>query len=106
RALWHVGAAHGDRDAFPEPVRLVPSRTGPDPLLSGAGYQPCLGTGLARLQLCVLLPHLVERFPEMQLVGAPVWRRSLPLREPSSVPVRLGVSAGRRSSVPVGIGAT
>jgi cytochrome P450 family 114 len=98
-----LGAANRDPEAYPDPDRLMPSRVGPPPLLSGA--QPCVGTGLARMQLAVVLPHLFERFPDLCLAGEPVWRRSLPLREPRSIPVRLGVSTGSRSGVPVGVGA-
>jgi cytochrome P450 len=93
-----LGAANRDPEAYPNPDRLMPSRIGPDPLLSGAGFQPCVGTGLARLQICVLLPHLFERFPELRLAGEPVWRRSLPLRELGSIPVRLGASEALHSS--------
>jgi cytochrome P450 family 114 len=99
-----LGAANRDPEAYPNPDRLMPSRIGPDPLLSGAGFQPCVGTGLARLQICVLLPHLFERFPDLRLAGEPVWRRSMPLRELSSIPVRLGASQALRSGVPVSVG--
>jgi cytochrome P450 len=97
-----LGAANRDPEAYPEPDQLLPSRTGPDSLLSGAGFLPCVGTGLARLQLCITMPHLLDRFPELSLAGEPVWRRALPLREPRSVPVRLGVGAAQRTGVPVG----
>jgi hypothetical protein len=33
-----------------------------------------------------------------------VWRRSMPLRELSSIPVRLGASQALRSGVPVSVG--
>jgi cytochrome P450 len=97
-----IGAANRDPEAYPQPTMLLPSRVGPDPLLSGAGFLPCVGTGLARLQLCITMPHLLDRFPELSLAGEPVWRRALPLREPRSVPVRLGVGAAHRTGVPVG----
>ena len=99
------GAANRDPDAYPEPDRLLPGRTGPAHLSSGAGFQLCVGTSLARLLLCVLLPGLVERFPDLHLAGEPVWRRSMPLRELESMPVRLGLGAPRRSDVPAGMGA-
>jgi cytochrome P450 len=99
-----LGAANRDPDIFIEPDRLLPSRIGPTPLVSGAGFQLCVGTSLARLQMCVLLPGLVERFPELQLTGTPEWRRSMPVREFRMIPVRLGEHAGRRSSLPAGIG--
>jgi cytochrome P450 family 114 len=102
RAL--LGAANRDPSAYPEPDRLLPGRTGPAPLISGAGFQLCMGTSLARLQMCILLPALVERFPDLYLVGEPVWHRSMPLRELRSIPVRLGQFAARRNGVPAGIG--
>lgn len=89
-----LGAANRDPQAYPDPDRLAPSRLGPTPMMSGAGFQLCVGTSLARLQMCVLLPGLVERFPELHLAGEPVWRGSMPLRELRSIPVRLRVPAG------------
>jgi cytochrome P450 len=65
-----------------------------------------MGTSLARLLLCVLLPGLVERFPDLHLAGEPVWRRSMPLRELKSVPVRLGLGTPRRSDLPAEMGAS
>jgi cytochrome P450 len=94
-----LGAANRDPLAYHEPGRLQPSRIGPTAMMSGAGFQLCVGTSLARLMMCILLPGLVERFPELHLAGEPVWRGSLPLRELRSIPVRL------RSGVPAGIGA-
>ena len=102
RAL--LGAANRDPAAYPEPDRLQPGRTGPAPLISGAGFQLCVGTSLARLQMCILLPALIERFPDLHLVGEPVWHRSMPLREFRSIPVRLGQFATRRNGVPARIG--
>lgn len=100
-----LGAANRDPDTYQDPDLLQPSRIGPTPLMSGAGFQLCVGTSLARLQMCVLLPGLVERFPELHLAGEPVWQRSLPLRELRSIPVCLGQRATRRSGEPAGIGA-
>jgi cytochrome P450 family 114 len=99
-----LGAANRDPEVFPEPDRLLPGRGGPTPLASGAGFQLCVGTSLARLQMCVLLPGLVERFPELHLSGEPQWRRSVPVRELRQVTVRLGEHTSRRSAVAAGSG--
>jgi cytochrome P450 len=99
-----LGAANRDPQAYPDPDRLAPSRIGPTPLMSGAGFNLCVGTSLARLQMCVLLPGLLERFPELHLAGDPVWRRSMPLRELRSIPVRLRLGAAPRA-VPASVGA-
>jgi cytochrome P450 len=85
-----LGAANRDPEAYSDPDRLLPGRIGPTPLMSGAGFQLCVGTSLARLQMCVLLPGIVERFPNLRLAGEPVWDRSMPLRELRSIPVQLG----------------
>ncbi len=93
-----LGAANRDPLAYPDPDRLSPSRIGPPPLMSGAGFQLCVGTSLARLQMCVLLPGLIERFPDLHLAGEPVWRGSMPLRELRSIPVRLKETAALTAS--------
>ena len=41
----------------------------------GAGLHHCLGAPLARMELQISLPALLDRFPRLELAGEPVRRR-------------------------------
>lgn len=53
----------------------------------GAGIHFCLGAPLARLELSVTVPRLLERMPALRLAGDPVQRETFVLRGFHSVPV-------------------
>jgi cytochrome P450 len=86
-----LNAANRDPLAYPDPDRFDPgrTRTAPTSLAFGAGIHFCLGAGLARLEITILLRKLTERLPGLQLAGEPVRRRSIPLRDFSSFNVCL-----------------
>jgi cytochrome P450 len=86
-----LNAANRDPDAYPDPDRFDPGRirTAPTSLAFGAGIHFCLGSGLARLEITILLRKLTERLPGLRLAGEPVRRRSIPLRDFSSFNVYL-----------------
>ena len=89
RALVVIGAANRDPEAFPDPDRLRPGRTGPPPLAFGLGRHHCLGVSLARLEAGVLLRRLLAREPVLATPGV-TWRPSPLLRGPARLTVRLG----------------
>lgn len=66
-----IGAANRDPEAFPDPDRLVPGRTGPGHLAFGGGIHFCVGAPLARLELQVALPILFARKPGLRLAAPP-----------------------------------
>ncbi len=69
-----LGAANRDPKAFPAPARLDPRRS-PNPHVAfGAGIHFCVGAPLARLEMRVALPILVERLPRLRLAEAPRYR--------------------------------
>ncbi|HEY1940707.1 MAG TPA: cytochrome P450 [Roseiarcus sp.] len=69
-----LGAANRDPKAFAAPARLDPRRT-PNPHVAfGAGIHFCVGAPLARLEMRVALPILVERLPGLRLAKAPRYR--------------------------------
>jgi unspecific monooxygenase len=69
-----LGAANRDPKVFPAPARLDPRRS-PNPHVSfGAGIHFCVGAPLARLEMRVALPILIERLPGLSLAEAPRYR--------------------------------
>ena len=85
-----LGSAGRDPAEFAAPDELDVGRD-PNPHIGfGGGIHFCLGAPLARLELQISLPLLLERFPGIQLAAEPVLRSTFVLRGYESVPVRLG----------------
>jgi cytochrome P450 len=69
-----LGAANRDPGRFADPGRFDAARD-PNPHVSfGAGTHFCVGAPLARLELCVALPVLFERLPNLALAETPRYR--------------------------------
>jgi cytochrome P450 len=82
-----LGAANRDPAMFAEPARLDVTRR-PNPHIGfGAGLHHCLGAPLARMELQITLPTLLNRCPGLRLAGDPVRRPTFVLRGYQSVPV-------------------
>lgn len=82
-------SANRDERVFPEPNRFILDRR-PNPHLSfGAGIHVCLGRPLARLEVATTLPLLLNRFPEMELIGKPEFNRNARFRGINSMTVKL-----------------
>jgi cytochrome P450 len=82
-------AANRDERAFADPEKFDLTRR-PNPHLAfGAGIHVCIGRPLARLEAGIALPKLVRRFPDMELVGAPVFNRNARFRGIQKMTVRL-----------------
>jgi len=96
-----LGAANRDPRAYPDPDSFLPGRTGPTSLAFGAGIHFCIGSGLAKMQMGVLLPMIAERCPDLRPVGEPVRRRSMLLRDFSSFLVGRGAVVGATATGPV-----
>ncbi|MFC5724170.1 cytochrome P450 [Streptomyces gamaensis] len=69
-----TAAANRDPQQHPTPDRLDLTRPPVRALTFGAGLHFCPGAGLARLELAVLLPRLLRRFPALRLASAPTFR--------------------------------
>jgi cytochrome P450 len=76
-----LGAANRDPKQFKEPNQLNLKRLNNQHLAFSAGPHFCIGSQLARLEGQVVLLNLVQRFPNMKLVGSrPEWAPTFGLR--------------------------
>jgi len=82
-----IGSANRDSSVFERADEMDLTRD-PNPHIGfGAGIHFCLGAPLARLEMSVSLPALWEKYPNMQLAGAPVRRPTFVLRGYESVSI-------------------
>jgi cytochrome P450 len=83
-----LGAANRDPAVFADPERLDVTRQPNHHLAFGLGIHFCLGAALSRREAVIAFPALLDRFPALDLAGAPVWRPTAVLRGLESLPVR------------------
>ncbi|WP_436842815.1 cytochrome P450 [Streptomyces venezuelae] len=90
-------AANRDPARFPDPDTLDLHRGATGHLGFGHGVHQCLGQQLARVEMRVAFPELVNRFPTLRLAAAP---EDIPLREGMNIygvhelPVTWGEAGG------------
>lgn len=85
-----LGSANRDPEAFEQADVFDVGRTPNHHIGFGAGLHHCLGAPLARMELQISLPTLLDRFPRLALAGEPVRRPTFVLRGYASVPVHTG----------------
>ena len=86
-----LGSANRDPLVFDHPDRMDVGRD-PNPHIGfGSGIHFCIGAPLARLELQISLPLLLERFPRLALKGIPVLRSTFVLRGYEGVSVAADV---------------
>ncbi len=87
-----LGSANRDPAVFADADRLDVGRD-PNPHIGfGGGIHFCLGAPLARLELQISLPLLLERYPRLAPAAEPVLRDTFVLRDYHSIPLDLGES--------------
>lgn len=88
--LGVLGSANRDESQFLEPGRLDLGRDPNKHVAFGVGHHFCLGASLARLEARIALTILFRRRPALRLAQPAEslrWRKSLPLRALTALPV-------------------
>jgi cytochrome P450 len=86
-----LGSANRDQSQFVEPDRLDVGREPNKHVAFGVGHHFCLGASLARLEARIALTTLFRHRPALRLAQPAEslrWRKSLPLRALTALPVR------------------
>lgn len=82
-----IAAANLDPNHFEEPYQIKLNRK-KDHLSFGYGMHHCLGSQLAELEAEILLQHLLEFIPQLELAGQPQLENKLTIRSYQSLPLR------------------
>jgi cytochrome P450 len=82
-----LGSANRDGDVFESADTMDLTRDKNPHIAFGAGIHFCIGAPLARLEMNVSLPALIERFPGIDLADEPTRRPTFVLRGYDTVPV-------------------
>jgi cytochrome P450 len=84
-----LGAANRDPDVFPEPDRFDITREANAHVAFAHGMHFCLGAALARAEMQVVLPRVLDRFPKLELAEKEIeWQPTLDFRGPTRLLVR------------------
>ena len=84
-----LGAANRDPSRFDDADRLRVDRIDPSPISFGHGIHHCIGAALARLELTIVLPAILEALGPYRVDEAGLrWKTSLAFRSPTHLPVR------------------
>jgi cytochrome P450 len=95
-----LGGANRDPDVFPHPDRFDITRaSAKDHLSFSSGVHACLGASLARMEGTIALQALFERFPDLELTGAPTPRGLATLHGFRHIPARVASAAVGRPNV-------
>ena len=79
-----LGAANRDPEVFAEPDRFDITRTDNPHVAFAHGAHFCLGAALARAEMQIVLPRILERFPDLRLAERDIeWQPTLDFRGPN-----------------------
>ena len=89
-ALWY-SAANRDPEVFEDPHRFDITRSPNHHVaFGGGGAHYCLGSHLAKLELKVMFEALMNRLPDIEVIGPPERLRDLNINGIKHLPVRYG----------------
>lgn len=77
-----LGAANRDPARYDQPSRLQIDRVEPTPISFGHGIHHCVGAALARLELRIALPAIIDALGDYTVTDV-AWKTSLAFRSPS-----------------------
>jgi cytochrome P450 len=84
-----IGAANRDTRRWPDADELRLDRPDPRPLSFGFGAHHCLGAALARMELRLAIPPLLDTLGDYTVdLERTIWKRSFALRGPTMLPLR------------------
>jgi len=63
-----IASANRDPQQFPDPARFDPGRSPNRHLTFGHGIHYCIGAPLARLEVSIVLPMILEQFPQLRVL--------------------------------------
>ncbi len=97
-ALWY-SAGNRDPEVFDDPHRFDITRT-PNPHMAfgAGGAHYCLGANLAKLELEVMFEALINRLPDIEVIGPPERLRDLSINGIKHLPVRYGPMASAEAA--------
>ncbi len=88
-----LGSANRDPAQYDDPDLFDIHRESIRHLAFGRGLHVCVGSALGRLEAQVVVPAVLRRFPDLQLVDErPTWRPSFVVRQLAILPVATGRS--------------
>ena len=82
-----IGAANRDPIVFADPDHLDIGRDPNSHLSFSSGIHHCLGAALARLEIAVAVPRILDALPALRLAAKPRWRDTFVLRGLTALPV-------------------
>lgn len=87
-----LGSANRDPEQFADPDIFDIHRPVSRHLAFGRGLHVCLGSALGRLEAQLVVPAVLRRFPDLDLVDdAPAWRPSFVVRQLATLGVATGL---------------
>jgi cytochrome P450 len=89
KVMLAYGAANRDPDKFEHPADFDIDRAGLSQHQSfGTGRHRCVGEGLARLELQLVLDYMLDHAPDLQVAGEVTWAHTMNSHGLAALPVR------------------